>query len=70
MGIVMLTEMLAQLEFAAEQSKEKAFMRTKNCNTSVSLLLHAFNTATGKLQSEKAPSAFFSTEVSADKLAK
>lgn len=37
---------------------------------SVSLLLHAFNTATGKLQSEKAPSAFFSTEVSADKLAK
>lgn len=54
MDTVMLTEMLAQQEFAEEQSKEKLFMKTKNCNSSVSLLLHAFNTATVKLQSEKA----------------
>lgn len=58
MDTVMLTEMLAQQEFAEEQSKEKLFMKTKNCNSLVSLLLHAFNTATVKLQSEKALLSF------------
>lgn len=66
----MLTEMLAQQGFAEEQSKEKLFMKTKNCNSLVSLLLHAFNTATVKMESAKALSAFCSAEVSVDELAK